>query len=235
MQPQWTDYDLMEIHIAALFRCDAQGRMLVNNEPDPLPAPRFFLGRTAHSNFWRFRYDLPDGLVDQLDELCQSEPVCTDFTQKPVHYGAIRDRLQTHGPLGEEYRGPAYWIPKDRPPMANTVMISARNIGLVQQSFGFSDPIPAPRLPIIAVVENGRAVAVCFSSRTTPQASEAGVETLEEFRGKGYATAAVSAWAAAVRQAGRLPLYSTTWDNHASQAVARKLGMVCYGEDFSIG
>jgi hypothetical protein len=232
---QLTDHDLMEIQIEALFCCDAQGRMLHSNEPDAPPAPRFFLGRTAHGNFWRFRYDLPDTLVRQLNELCHAEPICTDFTQKPINYEVIREALRAHSPLSDEYRGPAFWIPVDRPFSANTVTISDENASLVQQAFGFSTPIPAAQLPVVAVVEDGMAVAVCFSSRTTPRASEAGVETLEEFRGRGYATAVVSAWAAAVRQAGRLPLYSTTWDNHASQAVARKLGMVCYGEDFSIG
>ena len=30
---------------------------------------------------------------------------------------------------------------------------------------------------------------------------------------------------------GGRPLYSTSWQNHASRAVARKLGLVCYAED----
>jgi hypothetical protein len=33
---------------------------------------------------------------------------------------------------------------------------------------------------------------------------------------------------------GCIPLYSTSWDNLASQAIARKLQMVLYGEDWSI-
>jgi hypothetical protein len=28
-------------------------------------------------------------------------------------------------------------------------------------------------------------------------------------------------------------LYTTTWDNAASQAVARQLGMLCYADDWS--
>ncbi len=46
--------------------------------------------------------------------------------------------------------------------------------------------------------------------------------------------AAVAAWAAHVRAAGLLPLYSTSWDNHASQGLARSLGFDLYGEDFSV-
>jgi hypothetical protein len=44
----------------------------------------------------------------------------------------------------------------------------------------------------------------------------------------------VAGWAAAMRQRGVIPLYSTSWANVASQGVARKLGMVCYGDDWSI-
>ena len=76
-------------------------------------------------------------------------------------------------------------------------------------------------------------MAVCCSSRVTGRAAEAGVNTLEGYRGRGYAPAAVAAWAAAVRASGRLPLYSTSWDNVASQGVARKLGLVLYGADLS--
>ncbi|MDQ3856704.1 MAG: GNAT family N-acetyltransferase, partial [Chloroflexota bacterium] len=33
---------------------------------------------------------------------------------------------------------------------------------------------------------------------------------------------------------GKVPLYSTSWDNSASQAVARKLGLVQYATDLSL-
>jgi predicted GNAT family acetyltransferase len=60
------------------------------------------------------------------------------------------------------------------------------------------------------------------------------VETLAAWRQRGYGAATVAAWAAAVRRQGRLPLYSTSWDNLASQGLARNLGFVPYGEDFSL-
>jgi len=46
---------------------------------------------------------------------------------------------------------------------------------------------------------------------------------------------AVVAWAAAVRQGGRVPLYSTDWENTAARALASRLRLVCYAEDFHIG
>jgi predicted GNAT family acetyltransferase len=90
------------------------------------------------------------------------------------------------------------------------------------------------RQPCLAIVDHGRLASLCYSARNTPVAAEAGVDTLEEFRGRGYAPAVVAAWARAVRREGRVPLYSTSWDNLASRSVARKLGLVMYGADFSI-
>jgi RimJ/RimL family protein N-acetyltransferase len=88
--------------------------------------------------------------------------------------------------------------------------------------------------PFVALVEGNRAVSVCRSVRITSEAHEAGVETLPDFRGKGYAKDATAEWARLVRGAGAIPLYSTAWENKASQAVARKLRLKCYGIDFNI-
>ena len=60
------------------------------------------------------------------------------------------------------------------------------------------------------------------------------MNTIEAFRGRGFAPAVVAAWAHTVRLEGRIPLYSTSWNNLASQSVARKLSLVLYGADLSI-
>ena len=72
---------------------------------------------------------------------------------------------------------------------------------------------------------------ICASARISPGAAEAGVETVAAYRGQGCAQVAVEAWAAAVRESGRVPFYSTSWDNAASRAVARKLGLIPFAED----
>ncbi|MDP9374870.1 MAG: GNAT family N-acetyltransferase [Chloroflexota bacterium] len=66
------------------------------------------------------------------------------------------------------------------------------------------------------------------------EVSEAGVETLAAFRGRGYATRAVTGWVVAVREQGRIPLYSASWDNLALRGAARRLELLLYGVDLRL-
>jgi len=75
-------------------------------------------------------------------------------------------------------------------------------------------------------VEDGAPISICFCSRVSEVAAEAGVETAPECRGRGFAGLATAAWAAAIQASGRTPIYSTSWSNGPSLAVARKLGLV---------
>jgi RimJ/RimL family protein N-acetyltransferase len=83
-------------------------------------------------------------------------------------------------------------------------------------------------------VQDGRAISICRSVRIGQQAHEAGIETLPQFRGQGHAPIVASAWAAAVHELSRIPLYSASWQNKASQAVAHKLNMHQYAATFHI-
>jgi GNAT superfamily N-acetyltransferase len=230
------DRQWMEIHIDTLFQCDPDGRLRCVNEPGNPPAPRFYMGRTAAGNSWRFRYDLPTELVAQLETLCQSEPVTADFHSLPQSYTAIKALLAAAAPVESEYRGPAYWIPDAVAALPNAVVLDDATLHWAQPNFPWlitADPYYAMG-PVGAVIVDGRAVSLCFCSRTPGLATEAGLETVAGYRGQGYAGAAVARWAAAVYQRGCQPLYSTSWDNHASQRVAEKLGLIFYGEDWSL-
>jgi len=87
---------------------------------------------------------------------------------------------------------------------------------------------------MFAIIEDGRAASLCASVRKTAAAHEAGVETAPSYRGRGHAARAATAWALAVRTMGLVPLYSTSWRNEASRAVARKLGLIHFGNDLHI-
>ena len=230
-----TDQELMAIHVQALFTHDAHSRLLFVNEPGGgEPAPRLFFGRTRAGNLWRFRADLPERLIEELEALCVDEPVGMEFHSTPRHIEAYVRLLESHAPVHKLWMGPAYhfteYLEPSRPLLAITETNAERLRG------GFEDlvaELPAWQ-PFLALVEESRPVSVCRSVRITPAGHEAGVETLPDFRGKGYAKDVVAGWARLVQSMGAIPLYSTSWENSASQAVAKKLRLVPYGADFHV-
>jgi hypothetical protein len=237
-----SDLELIGIQIAALFVSDTDGRLRYIAEPgyeeaELEPAPRFFMGRTKEGTVWRFRHDLPDDLARDIEDLCRFEPIATNMADLSTNMATIRATLQAHAPIIHEERGPAYWIPHNIvTPAAHVVQVSETNAYLLEANFPWklTSPSGLNTGPLAAAVVQGNAVSICYCARLTTLAAEAGVETVKAARGHGYASAAVAAWASVVRQHGLLPLYSTSWANVASQGVARKLGMVRYGEDWSI-
>ena len=234
------DDRLLEIQLETLFGVGDDGRLLAVNEPGLPPAPRFFLGRTRNRNLVRYRHDLPADLVRTLDSLVAAEPVGAALTgEPPATYDSIRAALQAHGPVRDEWRGPAYRFPDDLPAGAfetplPLVEVGAINAGILQGQFASLATVLPAILPCVAVVAEGAAVAVCHAARRSARAAEAGVATLPGFRGRGYGSAVVAAWARAVRRTGLLPLYSTSWDNTASRRLAQRLGLVPYAEDIHL-
>ena len=229
------ELDIMKRHVHALFTHDDRGRIRLVNEFDGAEAPRFFLGRTAAGNVWRFRFNLPEVLTERLEALCLEEPAPGDFPQKPAHFGAYLRLLETHAPVQRFEIGPAYLFP-DGVARASTeaVAVTSENTDVLRG--GFEDWLPdvPHRRPFLAILHEGRAVSICCSVRITSEAHEVGVETLHAYRGRGYASDVVAQWANEVRSLGCLPLYSTSWENLASQGVAKRLGLRQYGVDFHV-
>jgi RimJ/RimL family protein N-acetyltransferase len=233
--------ELARIHAEGLFVHDAANRLLRVNEPDPdHPAPRFFLTRTATGNLWRTRYDVPATLAKDLEGYAADEPVIADIAklrEPPRHAAEYRDILGRVAP-GTKLsidEGPAYYLPDlPSPTGSGTVTVTPESVRVLEPNYPYTRSLLPERSPVVARIVDGEAVSVCFSARITAEAAEAGVETVERHRGHGYATEVVQGWAAAVRATGRWPLYSTSWANKASQALAARLQAVQYGVDFSI-
>ncbi|TDF89183.1 kasugamycin N-acetyltransferase AAC(2')-IIb [Paenibacillus piri] len=229
-----TAHELMELHVESMFTHDRNMRLRTINEPWPGedPAPRFFLGRTIEgTTLCRFRYDVPEMLVERLEGLCADEPVIQDFRTKPKHFEAYMKLLQS-----ERFTmGPCYLVPDETVPTLQIVSITRENMTEFLRS-GFEWLISEIDYaqPCIALVRESRAVSICRSVRITSRAHEAGLETLDMFRGRGYAAAVVAGWATAVRKLDGIPLYSTSWENLSSQSVAKKSALSFYGVNFTI-
>jgi len=227
-----SDRELIEIEAATLYRLDAKGRLISLNDENQGEAPRFYLGITRDGNIARYRHDLPDDLVEELADAVEREPVHAKLPESPALCDLYGELLERHAPVKNMWTGPAYVIPSQERIPHGVVGITPENAGLLQESF--PDVVGRVDLcaPVTALIEDGKAVSVCLSSCVSPAAHESGVGSVEEYRGRGYAGKVVAAWAESVRKLGRVPFYSTDWDNRASQRVAEKLGAVAFGVDF---
>lgn len=228
------DRELMQIHVEALFTRDAAGRLLRVNEPHGGDAPRFFIGQTAEGSHCWFRADVDEDLARQLAAEAKARRSGEDHRlapEDPARYEALLGRA---APVQSTWAGPAYCFPREVAEPSDVVPVTDQNAEILRPHLAPWLDSTAPGLLTMAVVEDGRAVAVCSSVRITDVAREAGVETAPGFRGRGHVARAVAAWAVAVRRTGSIPLYSTSWSNTASQAVARKLGLRMFGADLHI-
>lgn len=231
-----SEQELMDVHVRALFSHNARSRLVSVNEPGggTSAAPRLFFGRTRAGNLWRFRADLPESLIAELQALCLDEPVGLEFHSPPRHMKAYVRLLETHAAVDKLRMGPAYHFTEYPAPSRPLVAITETTAERLRRGFEELVAELPDWQPFLAVIEESRAVSVCRSVRITPAAHEAGVETLPDFRGKGYAKDVVAGWARLVQSKGAIPLYSTSWENTASQAVAKKLHLVVYGADFHV-
>jgi hypothetical protein len=261
-RPQKSVLDFMELHLRSLYTHDATGRISARREPGGHRPARFHLARTRLGNLWRFRDDLPAEDVTLLARLAGKEaplsPLAVEDPAKrpdpPERLEPIRRVLRARGPIEFEWAGPAYCFPDDLTSIeerasadaagaSRVVAVGSRDEGLLERHFAAWIPELRQRQPCFAVVEDGSALAICESARpmggvsATFQecvATEAGVETAAPYRGRGFAARAVAAWAAEVVRMGGCPLYSTGWENRASRAVARKLRLICFGDDIHL-
>ena len=217
-----------DLHLDTLFLLDGEGRITGTREPEPRPGPMFVLIRGTTSCVWAIRSDVPQDLAGELEGLARQEPPTADFRRAPVHAGRFASLVG-----GGIDSGPAFAFPEAIARPQGTVFIE--DIGLLDRHFtGWKASEIPERTPIAGIVEEGQAVSVCCCSRRSDVAAEAGLETAEEYRGLGLGPRVTAAWALAVRASGRIPLYSTSWTNDASLAVARKLGLVAYACAWSI-
>ncbi|HET7559036.1 MAG TPA: GNAT family N-acetyltransferase, partial [Limnochordia bacterium] len=215
--------------LKTLYVVDSRGRIVSTREPGAQPGPAFALVRGASACAWAVRVDVPETIGAELRRLAAEEPPTTDWRAPLNHFERVAALAG-----GRVWSGPAFLFPDDASTPARGEFKEALRpvwdaglggaVRLVEdfrhlaRFNGWTAEELPDRAPIVAVMVDGYAVSVCFCARRSDVAAEAGLETLEAFRGRGYGTLVTAAWAQAVRASGRTPLYSTSWDNAASLA-----------------
>lgn len=217
-----------DIQLRTMCVLDEHGRIRYTREPQPARGPLFMLIRSASSCAWAVRSDVPREPAAELGRLAGEEPLIQEPHDAPIHADTY---LSLAG--GQIVSGPAFTFPDEivRPGDVTSVA----SLPLLERSFrGWTAGEIPGRSPILAVIDGGYPVSICFCARSSETAAEAGVETAAAFRGRGFAPRVTAAWAVAIRASGRIPLYSTSWTNAASLAVARKLRLAQYASDWSL-
>ena len=77
---------------------------------------------------------------------------------------------------------------------------------------------------VAGAVVKGDLVAIAFTHARSARHADVAINTLMEWRGRGFATAAASLVAQRLQEAGQRPVWSTGEDNLASLRIAQKLG-----------
>jgi hypothetical protein len=207
-------------HLETLYILDGRRRVVSTREPNPGHGPEFVLIRRADSCAWAIGTGIGDEQAREVTRLALDEHPTSDFRRPPKH---LEEYMRIIG--GEFDAGPAFEFPEHMPLIEDAALIE--DVECLQGSFnGWTADELAGRSPIMAIVENGVPISICFCARVSELNAEAGVETAPAFRGRGIAGLATAAWATAIRASGRTPIYSTSWSNTPSLAVARKLGLV---------
>ena len=228
----------MTLQSRAMYDWNGAGRITGFNEPDGkvVDCPIVFVGRTEAGNVTGVRRDVPEPAAREIEGLLAAEP-SHGGDGPPQCAAEVRRCVESFSPVRVEWCGPAFRF-GDRVSVPDGLgelrRIEPRDHVLVCEAFPKLEASVHSRDPIFAIVEKGRVQSACFAATGLGPAVEAGVDTREDARGRGFAPRVVAAWADRVIASGRLPLYSTSWNNLASRAVARKLGLVVYGSDWHL-
>ena len=215
-----------------MFVLDGRGRIGSSPEPNVPSAPLFVLIRGVSSCAWAVRADVSETVAAEVGWLAREELPIKDL-HDPQDAPANADAyLALLG--GQINSGPAFTFPDQIAHSSDVAFVD--RLELLERNFrGWIEAEIPWRAPIVAVMDQGYPVSVCFcATRASEKTVEAGLETAAAFRGRGFAPRVTAAWAAAIRASGRIPLYSTAWTNSASRAVARKLGLIQYAVDWTI-
>jgi hypothetical protein len=178
---------------------------------------------TAGYTMW-LKHDLPVTLQITLRAL-------------PAEYAfhdhdAVIQMLAAYAPCKEVWQGIGYLFPQPRTPVAapEVVRLTEAHRELIEQ---YASGMIVDKHAVFGIIADRRLVATCESSRENELGGEAWVQTLPEYRSRGYARQTTAAWAHNLQAQHKTPYYNQKHTNTASQALARSLGLQQFMADVS--
>ncbi len=241
-----TDAELLAIEVDTLWVRDDRGRLLRAGGSNGAPAPYLVIAVCPEGRLTAVGGKVPEALATELLGFADAPGPPPLPSEPPPGLDAWAARLAAAvGPV-EVTSGPSY--------VAEAGTLAAPPAALIQSdgTAPFGRPLEPPpdagwepaewrmllagRLgPWAMSMASEHIAAICFSSRLTDVAAEAGLRTEPEFRRQGHGAAATAAWARLVIETDRIAFYSTSADNLASQRVAASLGLRSIGWRWQLG
>ena len=206
-------HDLLVAEIDTNYVRDGRGRLLHVNVPSRSPPPLVVIGMPQDGERTvAYGALLGDDRIEAIDRAAR-EP--GDPTARI---------LRELGADADVRTGPVWVFPAEVP----DVVLDA-DARVVWHEDGASqlpvEVIAELEAPWAAVIVASHVVSSCDTVRRGPSGFEAGVRTVTEHRGRGYASAATAEWGRRMHELGRPLFYATTNDNMSSQRVAQRLGL----------
>jgi RimJ/RimL family protein N-acetyltransferase len=188
--------------------------------------------------------EVPDALATELTSLFESA-AASDPSAPPPALEPSRRILETDGRSLRRVAGPRFLIAEgahfssdvhlERSDASSGDALRNANPG-GWHSVEWDELLDGSLGPWTMAIEAGQVVSICHTPRPlTARAAECGVWTHPGFRGRGYAAAVTSEWAAMLRSSGRHLFYSTDLENLSSQRVARRLSLRLLGWTWQLG
>jgi hypothetical protein len=240
--------DALAAHLTTGFVFDEAGRIVRNADPDRGAAPRLYIGGSDTGNRSCLRADVGAATARAIQRLLDDEPPLDTPDRAPKHFDDYVALLAGEAPIERHGTGVNYCFPPDfgYDHDVDTVGSHALPAELARLGLTPDRELPAPlraigfstvgRLwaPWCVALHDGEIASLVETVRIGPAGAEAGVNTLPELRGRGFAAAATAGWAMSPSLGGRTRFYSTSATNRSSQRVAERLGLRYIGASFSL-
>lgn len=236
MLPVISDEELITHRIALLFRCDPNGYLLGTNEPiadHQQDAPLVYLCWGHNTVVCGYRDDVSQTIQEAVATLIKHFGHAPPLSDRSLST-AVCAEVNTHQCVRITYEGPAYRFRSMTNVHTDTFSVTPDNVDRLPTLQDKQEAIAAIQ-PYVVKLVDGQVAASCCTVRRTGTYLEAGVETVSHYRRHGYGKAVVVDWATKAIEMGCVPLYSTSWDNTASVALAKSIGLIQYGTECSIG
>ena len=222
---------LLEKHIEALYIMNSQSKLVAINEPwdKTKPAPKLYIGKTIDGNIiYRFACNVPFGLIKKI-EIYLNKELINDKIEYIQEYSEI---LNSNNNVEEIIY---YFDYIKHNLIENCIQINEDNIKehALKDFKWLKDEIKYCQ-PCYGIINNRQIISICRSVRITKEAHEAGIETIEKYRGNDLARKVLINWATNVIERGCIPLYSTLKENISSKRVAEKTLLKKIGIGISI-